>query len=533
MAGKNGYFQLVHKEDGTYLKVFPAENGGEKVSYELISQYLTLVNIAEYSPKEINNLLLIAEREPAEAKLISKEVLPEDERGMVHIELDKSKATGIFIAPSSKGKLMERQDIIDALVQAGVRYGVKDDAIDEFLKSREYCRQFVLAECTPAVEGKSAVITYHFNTKVDTKPKMNEDGSVDFHHLDVINHVNEGDILAILDPVDYGKNGIDVCGGILKPKKVISKVLKHGTNIHLSEDGCTMYSDVAGHVTLADDRVFVSNTYEVPADVGVASGDIEYDGNVEVKGNVISGFTVKAKGDIIVNGVVEGATLIAGGQIILKRGIQGMGKGILDAKGNIIAKFIENCKVITDGEITTDAIMHSNVTAKGNITVSGKKGMITGGNIRTTESITATTLGSVMGTQTVLTIGIDPAVLEDLKETEERLEQIGEEQKKLVDVLKLCAAKKKAGKTSPDLAKAELSAVQKAKELQAENQRRTLKLKSLKMEVENYRGGRIKFSGSAYPGVKITICNSTMIIKKEMVHSQFVRDKAEICTSNL
>lgn len=533
MAGKNGYFQLVHKEDGTYLKVYPTGNGGSKIPYDLVTQYLTQINLTEYSPKEINAALLTAEKEPKEVKITPKEILPEDEMALVHVELDKSKATAIFIAPSSKGKQMEKQDIIDSLVQAGVRYGVKEDVIEEFLKTREYCKQFVLAECTPAAEGKSAVITYHFNTKIDTKPKMNEDGSVDFHNLDVINHVNKGDVLATLDPVDYGKNGIDVCGGMLKPKKVVSKVLKHGSNIHLSDDGCTMYSDVAGHVTLAEDRVFVSDTYDVPADVGVASGDIDYEGNVEVKGNVVTGFTVKAKGDIIVNGVVEGATLIAGGQIILKRGIQGMGKGVLEAKGNIIAKFIENCKVITDGEITTDAIMHSDVKAKGNITVSGKKGMITGGNIRSTESIIATTLGSIMGTQTVLTIGIDPVVLDELKKVEERLEQIGEEQKKLVDVLKLCAAKKKAGKTSKELMQAELAAAQKAKELQAETQRCTLKQKSLKLEVENYKGGRIKFSGSAYPGVKITICNSTMFIKNEIVHAQFVREKAEICTSNL
>ncbi|MSS62984.1 DUF342 domain-containing protein [Velocimicrobium porci] len=533
MEGKNSYFQLVHKEDGTYLKVYPAENGGEKVKYDVVVAYFEQINLTEYSPKEINTALLLAEKEPQEVKITEKEILPEDERVLVHVELDKSKATGIFVAPSSKGKQMSKQDVIDSLVQAGVRFGVKDEAIDEFLRTREYSKEFELALATSAVEGKSAVITYHFNTDLNTKPKVNEDGSVDFHHLDMINHVNKGDVLATLDPVDYGKNGIDVCGGVIKPKKVVAKVLKHGKNIHLSEDGCTMYSDVDGHVTLADDRVFVSDTYEVPADVGVASGDIEYEGNVEVKGNVISGFKVKAKGDIIVNGVVEGATLIAGGQIILKRGIQGMGKGVLEAKGNIVAKFMENCKVITDGEITTDAIMHSDVIAKGSITVGGKKGMITGGNVRTTANITATTLGSVMGTQTNLTIAIDQAILDEFKQVEERLEQIEEEQKKLVEILKICAKKKMTGTASKEVVQAEQTAALKAKQLQAENQKCSLRHKVLKMEIENYKGGRIKFSGSAYPGVKVTICNSTLYIKNETVHGQFVRDRAEICTSNL
>ena len=35
-------------------------------------------------------------------------------------------------------------------------------------------------------------------------------------------------------------------------------------------------------------QVFVSDTYEVQADVSVAAGDIDYDGNVEVKSELMS-----------------------------------------------------------------------------------------------------------------------------------------------------------------------------------------------------------------------------------------------------
>ena len=97
-----------------------------------------------------------------------------------------------------------------------------------------------------------------------------------------------------------------------------------------------MYSKVDGHVELTDGKVFVSDTFEVLADVDTSTGDINYDGNVHIKGNVRTGFCVRAKGDIIVDGVVEGAELYSDGQIILKRGIQGMNRGLLQAKGNII-----------------------------------------------------------------------------------------------------------------------------------------------------------------------------------------------------
>lgn len=108
----------------------------------------------------------------------------------------------------------------------------------------------------------------------------------------------------------------------------------------------------------------VSDVYDVPANVDVSTGDIEYKGTVHVNGNVLTGYMIQATGDIIVNGVVEGAILIAGGNIVLKRGMQGMTKGSLSAAGNITAKFIENSEVRCEGTLMCDAILHSDVECK-------------------------------------------------------------------------------------------------------------------------------------------------------------------------
>ena len=90
------------------------------------------------------------------------------------------------------------------------------------------------------------------------------------------------------------------------------------------------------------------------ADVDASTGDIEYDGNVMIPGTVRTGFTVKAKGDIQVNGVVEGATLIAGGNIVIKRGVQGMSRGRLVSGGDICAHFFESANVEAKGDVLAD-----------------------------------------------------------------------------------------------------------------------------------------------------------------------------------
>ena len=95
---------------------------------------------------------------------------------------------------------------------------------------------------------------------------------------------------------------------------------------------------VDGHVSLVEGKVFVSDVYEVE-NVDLSTGNIDFEGSVQVKGNVSSNFVIRAGGNVIISGVVEGAYIEAGGNIIIARGMNGMTKGILKAGGNIVAKF--------------------------------------------------------------------------------------------------------------------------------------------------------------------------------------------------
>ena len=122
---------------------------------------------------------------------------------------------------------------------------------------------------------------------------------------------------------------------------------------------------------------FVNDVYEV-SDVDTSTGNIEYSGNVCVLGNVKTGFSIKADGDVEVRGVVENATVEATGNVTIARGMNGMSKGTITAGGNVVAKFLENANVNAGGYVHSEAILHSNVICKGEVTVTGKKGFIDG-----------------------------------------------------------------------------------------------------------------------------------------------------------
>ncbi len=529
MENRNSFFSLVLKQDGTYLRLYPAVGVGKQIDYDEINNYLTDKRIYDYDIRAVGQAITALHDRPVEVKLTPVTVLPENEYVRITVSLDRMYAVGRFYPPSTHGQHMTVNEVMKSLTQSGVRYGILKNNINSFFTNRKYCEDYLLARGTSAVEGKDAIITYNFNTDNTLKPKLNEDGTVDFHQLDTISSINKGDILATLSPAVQGKAGMNVCGNAILPKKVVNRILRHGRHIHLSEDGLIMYSDVSGHAVLTAGKVFVSDTYEVLANVDASTGDIVYEGNIAVKGNVITGYSITAKGDIIVNGVVEGALLVAGGQIILKRGMQGMNKGRMEAGSNIISKFIENAQVVAGGYVTTEAILHSKVSAKGDIVVGGRKGFITGGETHSGTTITVKNAGSTMGTNTLLEVGFDPAIIEEYRNLEKSIIKMKADMEKLLPVLEAYKKKINSGeKLSRDKLDYIRLATEKCLALRNEIKESGSRYDQLKIEMNNCEGGSISVKNIAYPGVKIVISNVNYYVRKEVHYSKFIRDRADI-----
>ena len=528
---RNAFFQLVHKSDGMYLKSYPAVDGGQPLQIEDILSYLEKKKYDMVTLDTIKAFIKKAsEAKNAEVKISVNSQLPEKEYAMIVMDEKRQYATIRLYPNSSEGARLTNEEILDLLQQKGITYGILQKNIDMMLKARLYCTNVLIAKATMPVHGTDAVITYHFNIDKTNKPEVGKDGHVDFHKLDMIEPVTEGQLLATLQPADYGVPGTDVTGNPIYPKKVVVKKLRYGKNIHVSEDGLNMYSDVSGNVTCVDDMVFVSNCYEVPADVGPSTGDIEYDGSVNIKGNVLTGYTVNVTGDIYVNGAVEGSTLIAGGKIVLNRGIKGMGKGVMKAGGDVISNFIESSSVYSGGKIITDALLHSDVTAKGTIEVNGKRGLIVGGSVRSTVKIEAKTLGSTMGTQTQLEVGSDPNVVDRYHEIERTMESLGEEKEKLEQNIALLKKRfKSVGSLEQEKLVSLKTDMMRVEEIDAEMERLTEEYEKLDEELGNTQGnGKIVVTDIAYSGVKLTISNITNHLHSEVQHSAFVREGADI-----
>ena len=529
---RNAFFQLIQKDDGMYLKAYPEVDGGEKLSVEDVLNYLDKKNLKDVDSGIVKYFVEDANsgKKDVLVKVLEGKQIPEKEFGLVSIDKKGYLAKIRLYPPSDKGARLSTSELKNLIEQNGVKYGIIEKNIEIALKARLYCMDILVAKAKLPVNGSDAEIVYSFNAEKTLKPTMSEDGSVDFHKLDMIESVKEGQLLATLIPIDYGEPGKDVYGNIIRPKKVRNKRLRHGKNIHLSDDKLQMYSDVSGNVTLVNDMVFVTDTYTIEGDVGPSTGDIDYDGAVEVKGNVITGYTVKATGDITVNGAVEGAMLISEGKIVLKRGMQGMGKGVMEAKGDVISNFIESATVKSGGAIYTDAIMHSNISANGDVIVNGKRGLIAGGSVKTTTKIETKVAGSTMGTQTELEVGFDTTLGEKYRNIEKHIDQMTDEKDSIVKNLKILQKRMQTkGKLEPEKMKLIKEGTERIKVIDQTIEEETEEYERIDEEMQRTSdGGKVRVENIAYPGVKIVISNISTFVHTETHRCTFIREGADI-----
>ena len=302
----------------------------------------------------------------------------------------------------------------------------------------------------------------------------------------------------------------------------------------INDDKTEIYSDVTGHVTFINDKVFVSDVFEVPADVDNSVGNIDYEGSVLIKGNVKSGFSVRATGDIIIEGVVENAFIESGGQVIVKHGIIGMHKGIIRAATNVLAKYIENATVYAGGYVEAEIILNSDVSATGEVRVQGKKGLINGGTIRAGHSIEAMYLGTEMGTFTTLEVGIEPEKKQryiDLgKEVSKRTKDL-EDMKVIIDNY---ASKLRKGEVIPKdkmIYAQNLAVEYKNKKEELEPLREEMRrIHILMMESDH---SYVMVTRTAYPGVNISISDLTYSLKDKRNYCKFRKENGEIRPVNI
>ncbi|GHU36784.1 polymerase [Spirochaetia bacterium] len=438
----------------------------------------------------------------------------------VNIAEDEMKAFISLTLPGTRGCDQTVDALITFLKNNKIVYGIREKFLVDFMDQPIYREQVLVAEGLLPQNGKNAQMEYFFQTD-QSKVRLQEGrgGQIDFKQLNIIHNVIENQPLAKRIHATDGITGRTVTGKYLPAKDGNEMDLPLGKNTHADKDGDTILSDIHGQVVLVGGKVNVEPVYTVPGNVNLKTGNIVFLGTVVVQGSVEDGFSVKAAGNIEVNGTVERANLEAEGDIIVHQGIVGKGVGSVKAGKSLWARFIENCNVETgDMVIVSDGIINSKIDANKRIICQGKRAHIVGGRLRASEEISALLIGSSTGgTETICEVGIDPkskSQLEALIDNKASMQKETEEIQ--LNIQTLVNIKKQRKSLPEDKEQVLIELVGRRKELLIDIQKTDEQIVVIQEFLANLKArGKVSAGNKVFPGVKIVIRDITEQIRNE------------------
>lgn len=309
------------------------------------------------------------------------------------------------------------------IVLEGIRVGINKEAIDQVISGLpKGAFPINIAQGIEAQDGSDGEIECFFET---SNERIKNSEEYDFREVMKIPSVEKGAKLAVIHPPSAGEPGEDIFGVPIPAKDGKKVTAKAGKNVRFDVDTQTFFAQDTGQATLHAGKVHVYSVYEIYESVSMKTGNVQFAGSIVIHGDVPSGFKVRANGDVKVFGMVEAASITAGGSVFIEEGFSGMKKGVVTAGRDVHLGYINQGTVLAGHDIVSvNSILHSNCTASGKI--ESLKGSIIGGTASAGTVIDVKEIGNRHNTKTDIHFGLD-------EENESRLEQLREQKKDLLE----------------------------------------------------------------------------------------------------
>lgn len=388
------YIEITKRDDGYYIQSF--KKGLSVDEFNKI--------IGSRAEIQVTNFVVIKEAlifapQPARKFALSKEKV------MVEISGDGLKA---YVTLNYSNEELDGPNVIKEIVlklnEKGVVFGIKKDTLLNLSSGKPILiAEGLLPE--PGVESINKV----YQLK-EVRPEVKEDGNVDHYELNLINMVQKDEWLGEKISETQGKEGRTVQGNILKPmpgknypllydKKTVREVVE-GNKV-------TLYALRSGAVYFHGDSVGVSNHLEIN-DIGVRTGNVDFDGYLTVKGTVEDNFSIASTKDIEIlseYGVGSVKDISSHeGSIYIRGGIVGKGKTTVRCKKNLYLKYVADADIFCDGSVHVGFYcLNSNITAK-EVILDSMKGQIIGGTINAEIRVVAAIYGAVSEKKTIVNV---------------------------------------------------------------------------------------------------------------------------------
>lgn len=457
--------------------------------------------------------------------------LPVDSAVSVIVALNSSEVYVTVDPPENGGAEVTYDAVMKMLQDQKITFGIKEDEIKRIASEKLYGERISVAAWKPAVNGVDGTITYRYEKKVDIAPVEDEHGFVDYKNLGLVRTIHKGDVIADITLPTPGEPGMDVRGKVLRqiPGKKASYSI--GTNTALTDDGTQIVATTDGNINFKGGAFYIDQVVTISGDVDASVGNINFVGDVIVKGEVQEGFKISSNANIVVAGNVNGASLEADGDVIIKKGCI---NSKVVAHGSVTINFCERSNIKCDGTLTSSNFVICDVYC-GELCVKGGTGGLMGGKYTSLSSVEISNIGTKNYTPTLLTVG-DNALLAEEKEA--AIKSIEKTQKSIDDltlIINFLNEKKKELHNLPeDKEKILGNACRQKIMLGMEINKLNKRIDEINTTLSSRQYLTVNCRGYMYPGVKIIINDAVFKAESEYVRTKIRLDESGmICAAPL
>ncbi|MBO6108240.1 MAG: DUF342 domain-containing protein [Eubacterium sp.] len=418
------------------------------------------------------------------------------------------------------------REVMRALREFDVKQGIKQDVIKKMIDEQMFFTDMVIAEGKPAVMGKDGYFDYHFRKEVKSTPKLLPNGSVDYKGIELFETVEKGQVIADYISATAGEFGYDVYGNILTPERGKELPSLKGKGFHVSENGKQYIADVTGIIEMDDDgNIEVRSVYNVDGDVDLAVGNINFDGDVNIMGNVEAGYLISASGNVTIEGNCEQCSIFAGKDILIKGGVQGRSESEINAKGNVIGQFFESCVLKAEGDITCTYLLNCNTTCEGFLSVAGRRGVIIGGHTVAKTGIECFGIGNVAESKSIIEVGVGDG---DTKAYQILMDKCEKLQKDIVTleegIDKIVNMEERTAQVEEFYNKLTNALYTQKEELKGLLEEREIRI--VKMTAQ--KDAEIDVKGTVYPGTRIFVSSVVYMVRETLKNVRFLKKDGKV-----
>ena len=438
------------------------------------------------------------------------------------------------------GEPVTKESVKACLSENRISSGISKERLLSLIKETQTLRagekrSAIIAKGKLARDGGDVKINVLFDW-IDSKnrqPVSRGEGNVDMRNFGKIPYVESGDVLVHYNPATEGIPGKTVIGETVTPSnsQQIENKIQCGDGVEMVEGQNMFIAKHEGCPKLENGLLTVETHFRCK-NCNVETGNIDFAGNVVVTGNVSSGMSIKAGGDVSITGFVEHSSINAGGKIHIAGRAFGkiddnytQSTTILQAEESIHIGSAHGVIIKTNRELSVDReLFYSSVTAlEGAIVGTGEQpsGTIFASVLSVGKRVMAGKIGNSSNSSVIIDF---TEVFKLLLQPESDLKQLIKEQQEFVTELGI----KIGGSMVPSEEKSPSNQpVSKNKSL-LQYEKEAEKLVQLNVELEDLMSKsqeavesiRVNISKEIFPGVKIKYFDSvweTQLAKSTLI----------------